>query len=534
MTALTYPLLLKLHLGKGGVVEQLTLEEREALHVETPLTRYLKEAARRAYPRHIFLTGNAGDGKTFAGLMADETVFTVVRDASAGREGASERPIPDLAARLTQALTASRRLLVAINRGQLERLEEYARSRPGPLETLLSQVRDQWRMREQWPDSADQQPEVAVIDLGLLDTVSEQVLFPVFDKVCSASRDGPLSPQSRLAFEAALEALASQEVRRNILWVLQAVRAQGHHVTMRQLWSLVAYLATGHRPAEQEDPVSLEDAVGARLFSEQAEGLLFYLTRIVQDPLMWPEPEIAREVLLGTISNRLRQLPGLQGLLRQTSALEGRGRTIIRVAMIHGAHSREIRQHRSRDEFRQMVEILQRPGAESREARKVAIRLLNGVYRALGRWSTSTSFPAWQTLCYDSERLINAASVSTSEVDVDRLVIKLPRPSPACEQALSGAWLPPYLWLALAGTQSHQGMLRVTPRLFRALREQAADEFSAADVNQSDIVTLQWWLARLDRREDPAQSVRVHRDGVRNPLTLDEDPLAGQTTVGWE
>src|SRR5262249_36769900 len=116
---INYSLLLDLYKGKGLVVENLSVEARAALTIETPLFRFFSAAGRTGRPRHIFLTGNAGDGKTFASLTADAGGFTVVRDASAGEAGEVGAPVEELARRLAAVLGRGERLLVAINRGQL-------------------------------------------------------------------------------------------------------------------------------------------------------------------------------------------------------------------------------------------------------------------------------------------------------------------------------------------------------------------------------------------------------------------------------
>lgn len=188
---LTYGLLLDLYKGKATVVEHLSQEQRSALAVETPLFQYIREAGAAGTPRHIFVTGNAGDGKTFAILTANSEGFTAIPDASARRSEERTSPVEALADRLEGHLERGERLLVAINRGQLDRLEGVASHRAGRLAALAASARASARPQAQWPmDAGD---NLAVIDLGLFDTLSQQVLEPMFDRVSQATAGESLS-----------------------------------------------------------------------------------------------------------------------------------------------------------------------------------------------------------------------------------------------------------------------------------------------------------------------------------------------------
>src|SRR5690348_2531104 len=103
--ALTYEVLLDLYRGRRTAVEQITdSTELDALAIETPVGRLLRELDAAKEPRHVVLTGSAGDGKTFAARTARTTSFRVITDASARRPGVDAPPVDDLAEQISAAL----------------------------------------------------------------------------------------------------------------------------------------------------------------------------------------------------------------------------------------------------------------------------------------------------------------------------------------------------------------------------------------------------------------------------------------------
>ncbi len=487
---LSYALLLELYRGRATVVEQLTESERKAMAIETPLFAFIRDAASRATPRHIFLTGNAGDGKTFAIQTLASAGFEKIMDASARDATATAPPIEQLANRIEAALARDARLLVAINRGQLDRLEGYARKRTGALSKLIEQARSQSRLRAQWDASAPE-PDVALIDLGVIDTLSDAVLMPMLDRVCSAQAGAALSTSTAQAFLTAVSALQAPRVRDWVRHALSAARAQGHHATMRELWSFFAFLVTGAREVGSTEPLSLEDAVGARLFSNEARGVLFDHVRERSDPAFTSDPRIVRRCMLG---NAQAALAGVAGVGPLVTSGEVDGTTLRRVFAVHSDET--VPPIAVEDSFTQLVRHLAGKPQGWHSLPAIAEDLLQGIYRQLQLPRSRRQFPAWQTLCYDSAKLSEAAAVSHGDLNAGQLRLALPRPNPTCQAALMGAWRPPYVWLSVAaGTDANSDVLatralRLTPRLFVCLRQPKRSELT-----ETERFTLRRWIA---------------------------------------
>jgi hypothetical protein len=469
--------------------------------------------------RHVVLAGNAGDGKSFAALAAGVKNFRVTLDASQGETSVVGDPIDRLAARLSSDLKAGARVLLAINRGQFERLEAFTKvGGDGPLREFVQGIRDQASLRATW---SDQQRECAFVDLGLLDTAHPDLLTKMVEKIARVSTTPAMSVHAKAAFVAAQESLRSDAVKRFILRVLGIAHARGHHTTLRQLWSFLAFLSTGAREASSGTVPSLADAVGARLFSNAAEGPLFDVAREVVDPAVIPQPQFAREALLGRFASRVRK--NLSGLHQLPEGECDRDAELLqRIAFVHGDPACEPMSDQA-SAFRKIVDHLAPPQQQG-WIRDDALseRLLKGVYRVLELWQWGSSFPVWETLCFDSARLADAASVATEELDVGLLRLALPRPSPYAQVALREMWIPPFLWLGFASsTPSPAGALRLTPRMVEALMYQTAERLT-----RSELLTLRRWLVQCPPDSRRGAALRIGRRGQDGAaIKFVHDPL---------
>jgi hypothetical protein len=538
---ISYDLLLKLYHGSASVVELLDAAALSALRVEIPLLTALSKISQEAHPRHVFLTGNAGDGKTFTSrCVFDERApgVCVIQDATQVHAD-SGPPIEALAARLCGALERGERLFVSINRGQLERLRAHLDEREEgarrelrahldereegarrELRALVVAAVDALRLRPSWEEGA--RGDLLVVDLGLMDVIAEEILSPVIEKLISATPSPGMSPGSLAAFSMAKAALATPSIQAELKSALAAARADGDHATMRQLWALMAWLLTGARAADDPTPAGLQDTFAARLF-EGGEGPLFDRARR-EDPATTPWPGLTRRALVDPRGLRaaLSALPGVGALaLADEGALDGR--LVARVATIHGLRDeRQPPRAAPAPLFERLVDVLKggRGGAQAH-----ARRLFVGIYRALGFWTEGEVFPAWERLCYDLSRFERATLVAGGQFDAERLRFELPRPHPDAASALGG-WRPPYLWLRYEGHEEH---LRLSPRLMRALMDAADGRLG--QVTPADAEALWRWLARIGTVSGRRDALRLYAPGAASPHSIAFDDLEGRVTL---
>lgn len=520
--ALTYELLLDLYRGRSTAVEQITdPAQLSSLAVQTPVTALIEALDKGAMPKHIVLTGSAGDGKTFAAITTPHRTFQVITDASARRTDAERPPIEDLAGQIQEVLAGGKRLLLAINRGQLERLLDYTRSAGGLVRAFLEEVRARTVLRERWvPESGN----VAVADLGLLDRSA--TVLAMADRIAAIPNPAQLAGPTREAFGFAQKAMQAPRVRDWLTLVTRAATSSGANVSMRQLWSFMSFIATGGRAPGDQSPLTLEDAVGARMFSPLADGALFEAARDFCDPSITPNAPLVKEAITGRLITLLRG--SSLGPLSARSDSDPPGRVLMRVAAVHGfgaGRSAALPE----DRFSLLVRQLLGMPAGWQRVGSYAPALVRGMYTRLGLWKTASVLPAWQALCYDASCLGGASSVANAELDQAMVALAVPRPPPEVEDQLIQAWRPPYIWLG-----SEKMRLRLSPTVFRGLLD------ATARLEVEELFAMERWLARSGRpvssEEAPSAlpKLRLARRGADDSVVLEDDLDEAKTAVTIE
>ncbi len=501
----TYQQLLSLVSGTGSVVERLDAAVMKAITVETPVMRALRALVSSGEPKHVVLSGNAGDGKSFLLkslqplLRAGE--WELFMDAS-------EEDVDALAARLSSALADGRRIFLAINRGKLERLREWISSAPAedPILPFRDSIERGLLLRVAWTDQdASALGDVAVIDLGVFDSLERGVVEAVLTRASEATP--PPVGAARAAFESAQVALGDLGVRGRLLEALEAVRSSGHHVTMRQLWQGAALMLTGGLPEDSPRGLALADTLAGRIFSDQRGAPLLEWVRRLNDPSAVPQPALMRAALVGDLDGHLRALPGLAAV-----ELDGRcDPLVVRAAWLHGSELVTGRPHLPAEFDALARSLLDEPEGWHPDG-ALTEQVLAGVYGALGLWRAGSVFPAWQKLCYDSRMIDGATALAEGEVDLDRLRVAVPRPNPRALAALGPAYRPPYVLFGVP-SDSVGGALALTPSMLERLlaRSAAGGRERSAPLLAAEQEILRRWLSRLPRKGE--DRFRVRRDG---------------------
>ncbi len=525
--SLDYRLLLKMNRGEATVVEAMDAADRDALRVETPVTRFLESLPDRQRPRHIFLTGNAGDGKTFAIESARARNpeafegFEVLLDASDVFEPGVD-PVRALADQMTEALRTDKRLLVAINRGQFERLLHRVstdeRREDEDLRNLLVAANPQLTLREEpWEDSAAD--SVLVLDLGLVDTLDPSIVEPVLERLAEAAPAQAMSDASRCAFEAARAALRDPGVRGEVERALGALRGRGEHVTMRQLWTLGAYLATGWREVDWPGPVSVEDAVAARLYSDHSGSPVTSALLRAVDPALAPLPNVAGLALAGSLGEALGEVQVLAPLIQRGERV--RGPSALRAAAVHKiGGDAEISTQKA--VYAKAVEQLRAEAPGWRANNGLLRSLIAGIYRELSLPTSGGQFLRWQQLCYEAKRLPASTKLADEALDVACFRIALPRPPALAEEAFEGAWSPPYLTVAAHSGGEVGPLLGLSPPLFNRVYENRGLALSSAARE-----VLRRWLTQNDLAARPEDGTfRLTSEESPDVTTLEADAIS--------
>ncbi len=493
---LTYSLLLRLDHGPAAVVENLEPTDVLSLRVETPVTRFLGALPSAETPRHVFLTGNAGDGKTFAvtsALVDDDAAFEgfrVITDAAAVHRE-REDPIETLASEMSAALLRGERLLVAINRGQLERLHRHVSAHPRDYELrgLVAAAVAQLPLRV---DPSDEGTDhVLVLDLGLVDTLAPEIVDAILDRLASVDPDPEMSPNALAAFSSAQRELASSLIREELRRGLNALQGTSLHVTMRQLWSFGAYLLTGWRPVDCGKPLTVGDSVAARMYSEEASLTLVDALRERCDPALTPRPRAAALALRKELAALLREREELRPLVGEGAVVGGPA--ALRVAATYKIAPGEDAPAPALSAYQQAVSRL-RGEAGWVSLGNATGRLLKGVFEALDLPRHGGQLPRWQQLCYDTRRLGGATMIAGEVIDPAEYQLALPRPTPRAEDALSGVWSPPYVVMAPRKARGPGGRLRLEPHLFCRLYSDASAE--ASPLSPASAEVLRRWLSQ--------------------------------------
>lgn len=468
------------------------------IEIDTPIALYLRRVIADGSPKHIVLSGNAGDGKTFLSLTLEHLLqpdaWEVVTDAS-------EVDVDVLGLRLTRAIEAGKRIFISINRGKLERLQDWVRESPESataLKRFVYEVEQGLRLRVDWDREQAALEDVATVDLGVFDSLADEVVDAMIDRLTNVQP--PQDAAARARFDPAQDALRDSGVRERIKQVLRAVQASGKHVTMRQLWQGLTTLLIGSFREGDADETSIEDSVGARLFPNSDGAPLLSFARDVMDPSLIPQLGLTTIALRHEMASHLDTLTGLKGLSLPSSCTP----SVVRAAWLHGSKEAEPPEP-VQSRFGEIIKGLAARTPEGwHEDAELIEDVFNGIYSALNLWRDNDRYYAWERLCYDSRLIDRAGAVASGLIDVARLRVALPRPNPRAQQALKGAYLAPYLLVGAPDDESG-AVLRVGPALLERLLGIAAGEERSLTPADEDI--LRRWLTRLPRRDEKRLAV---------------------------
>lgn len=270
--------------GPKTVSDALTPQELAKLHIDFAIESFL--AVQVAEGRSLFLTGNAGDGKTHIlrklAPRLKKAGAVVVEDATACMRRNQIAPVIE---RWRDAEREGRPFCIAINEYPLHLLRIAAKEHlPDLVEELARQSRQPLIYGE---DSMDRQPvpPLLVVDLSLRNPLNPAVSGEMLDRILM---DQWITETSNLEYNKTR--LADPVVKQRLLALFQRLVHIGVRVTMRELWILLARLVLGYRGDLQEPTgSSLEYRYTEVLFSKDARFTLGHALKFC-DPARYSHP----------------------------------------------------------------------------------------------------------------------------------------------------------------------------------------------------------------------------------------------------
>ncbi len=246
--------------GPKTVSDALTPEELDRLHIDLAIESFIADQVAQGVS--IFLTGNAGDGKTHIlrklAPRLKKSGAVVVEDATACMRKNQITPVLE---RWRAATREGRPFCIAINEYPLYLLRIRSKEfLPNLVDELERQSREPLAYGESADGSQSKLP-LLVIDLSLRNPLSPDISKEMLDKIL---QDHSVASTPSLDYNKTR--LSDPIVKQRLLALFRRLADVGVRVTMRELWILLARMVMGYRG-------DLEDTTGSSLDYRYVEVL---------------------------------------------------------------------------------------------------------------------------------------------------------------------------------------------------------------------------------------------------------------------
>jgi ABC-type polar amino acid transport system ATPase subunit len=236
------------HLAASGpkvASDALTAKELDCIHIVTPVETFLRAQVRDGLS--IFLTGNAGDGKTHLLRRLNKDLVdagaVVIEDATADMRHEDVSPVLD---KWRKAVADGRQFCIAINEYPLFRLRKAAEDFLPDLANEIARQNAQRLVYGTEKTTEDALQNLLVVDLSLRNPLSPQFVSACLDKLLSD--DAILAATKHdLTLADNLTKLSDKRVRGRLLSLFQRLATRGHRATVRELWIILARIVVGYR-----------------------------------------------------------------------------------------------------------------------------------------------------------------------------------------------------------------------------------------------------------------------------------------------
>lgn len=287
----------KLYRNANSYADRLSPEELDWIHVDLGVDEFILGEASEA--KQIVITGNPGDGKTFAierlRPQLEQIGAMVITDANAFEDA-------QVLAAWRSCEDNERAFVLAINEWPLFELQRLAAKEGfAPVAEAIRQVRSAVFFG---PEPEPRKGRVSVVDLNLRNVLAERVVSSALARLTAERFTEDLNPVDPARVNA--DRLTQERVQERLAALLEHAARLGQHTTMRHLMGFLAYLLTGGTDAttrimSQESGRYLYSSLA---FDPAADGPLFQLVRRAFDPAVITHPEWDEALWRGTTDTK--------------------------------------------------------------------------------------------------------------------------------------------------------------------------------------------------------------------------------------
>lgn len=447
----------RLYNDRSCYADRLNDEQLAAIHVETPLERFIVESLKAG--RDVVLTGNPGDGKTHLIMRLQPTLDAIGAEHHA--DATAEESYETIVEAWQRARRRRRPFCLAVNEWPLLEMVDGFASRF----TALAEVRDQIEHGVVY-DSASRRPDsVVVVDLNnrnlidrvIVDRLATTLISDRFYPECAGcpARETCDVPRAR-------RALAADRVRERVFTMLDLVAKRGHHVTMRDLQGFFAFLIAGGRTCAQL--MAAQEPRPYYTLAFEGESDLFDAIRDVFDPARVTHPAFDEALWTGSLEGAawLEHAPSPAPPSAAPGDQLEAMRAVKRRFFFEHADGGRLLDLLPQDE-RRFYEALTAAEAQGERVARDLVRLINRFFDP--RDETDAALRLWNRHRYDARW--SPTYVSVRSVPIDAFTLLVPRLPAATAKAHS--FQPDHVLLAAAIGRRRVAELRVDLGLYRTL-----------------------------------------------------------------
>ncbi|QQS53743.1 MAG: DUF4338 domain-containing protein [Candidatus Competibacteraceae bacterium] len=275
--------------GPKTTSDSMTSAELARIHVDLALEGFLAESIKNGIS--IFLTGNAGDGKTHLlrklAPILQEYGAVVVEDATALMRRDQVAPIID---RWRKAVTMQVPFCIAINEYPLYLLRIAANS---TLPIHATELDRQCRSRLVYGAESSNElmrEKMLVIDLSLRNSLNREIVGQMLTKIVGDKELQTVPVESAPELARNLARLRDSRVQDRLIVIFERLSDMGFRATIREMWIILARMVLGYR---SDSKTPLADG-SAHWYSEIifTDDSRFSLCRHLQlaDPVRYSHP----------------------------------------------------------------------------------------------------------------------------------------------------------------------------------------------------------------------------------------------------